>query len=113
MKLLAPGTVTVVCDLNLERAQKLAALSPGCAATDSVEQTVNSPQVDCVMIATLNAALAPIAKQALAAGKHVLAEKPGAISLREMEELGRSSPRCSPPAAPPASAIPPACPSRA
>ena len=36
MKLLAPGTVTVVCDLNLERAKKLAALSPGCEATDSV-----------------------------------------------------------------------------
>ena len=30
MKLLAPGTVTVVCDLNLERAKKLAALTPGC-----------------------------------------------------------------------------------
>jgi predicted dehydrogenase len=87
MKLLAPGTVTVACDLHLARAEKLAALSPGCTATDSVEKTVASPNVDCVMIATLNAALAPIAKQALAAGKHVLAEKPGAISLREMEEL--------------------------
>jgi predicted dehydrogenase len=87
MKLLAPGTVTVACDLNLERAQKLAALAPGCRAVDSVETAVTSPDVDCVMIATLNAALAPIAKQALAAGKHVLAEKPGAISLREMEEL--------------------------
>jgi predicted dehydrogenase len=87
MKLLAPGTVTVVCDLNLERAKKLAALSSGCEATDSVEKTVASPNVDCVMIATLNAALAPIAAKALGAGKHVLAEKPGAISLRELEEL--------------------------
>jgi predicted dehydrogenase len=87
IKLLAPGTVTITCDLNLERANKLAALSTGCEATDSVERAVNSPNVDCVMIATLNAALAPIAKQALAAGKHVLAEKPGAISVREVEEL--------------------------
>ncbi len=86
-KLLAPGTVTVACDLNLDRAKKLAALSPACEATDSVEKTVASPNVDCVMIATLNAALAPIARQALAAGKHVLAEKPGAISVREIEEL--------------------------
>jgi predicted dehydrogenase len=87
MKLLAPGQVTVACDLNLDRAKKLATLSVGCEATDSVEKTVGSPNVDCVMIATLNAALAPIAKQALAAGKHVLAEKPGAIALRDVEEL--------------------------
>ena len=87
MKLLPQGQVTVACDVNLERARKLAALSAGCEASDSVEKTVAAPNVDCVMIATLNAALAPIAKQALAAGKHVLAEKPGAISLREVEEL--------------------------
>jgi predicted dehydrogenase len=86
-RLLAPGQVTVTCDLNLERAKKIAALSPGCEATDSVETAVTSLNVDCVMIATLNAALAPIARQALAAGKHVLAEKPGAISVREVEEL--------------------------
>ncbi|HWN93635.1 MAG TPA: Gfo/Idh/MocA family oxidoreductase [Methylomirabilota bacterium] len=87
LKLLASGTVTITCDVNLERAKKLAAPGPGCEPTDSVEKAVASPKVDCVMIATLNAALAPIAKQALAAGKHVLAEKPGAISVREIEEL--------------------------
>jgi predicted dehydrogenase len=87
VKLLPPGTVTVACDLNLERAQRLATLSPGCEPVDSVEKTVTSPNVDCVMIATVNVSLAPIAKQALAARKHVLAEKPGAISVREVEEL--------------------------
>ncbi len=93
IKLLTPGTVTMTCDLNLDRAKKLAALSGGCAATTSVEEVVASPNVDCVMIATLNAALAPIAKQALAAGKHVLAEKPGAIQLKELEELEAMSVR--------------------
>jgi predicted dehydrogenase len=91
IKLLSPGTVTVTCDLNLERARKLAAMSPGCEATDSVAKAVTAPNVECVMIATLNAALAPIAKQALAAGKHVLAEKPGAINAREIEELETAS----------------------
>jgi predicted dehydrogenase len=43
------------------------------------------------MIATLNAALAPIAVKALRAGKHVLAEKPGAISVREIEEMESAS----------------------
>ena len=87
IKLLEPGTVTVACDLNLDRAKKIAALGAGCEATDSVEKTVASSNVDCVMIATLNAALAPIASEALQAGKHVLAEKPGAISVAELEEL--------------------------
>jgi predicted dehydrogenase len=87
IKLLAPGTVTVTCDLNLDRAKKLATLSPGCEATDSVEKAVASPNVDCVMIATVNASLAPLSIQALRAGKHVLAEKPGALNRREFEEV--------------------------
>ena len=86
-KLLAPGTLTVACDLILDRAKRLAALNPGCQATDSIARAVSSPEVDCVMIATLNAALAPIAKQALQAGKHVLAEKPGALTVHEIDEL--------------------------
>lgn len=91
MNLLPPGTVTVACDLQLARAQKVAAQSPGCLATDSVERAVTSPDVDAVFIATLNASLAPIAAQALRAGKHVLVEKPGAIALRELDELAALS----------------------
>src|SRR5678816_4584163 len=93
MKLLVPGAVTVVCDLNLERAKKLAGLSAGCEATDSVEKAVTSANVDCVMIATVNASLAPIARQALRAGKHVLAEKPGALAPNDLAELEALSKR--------------------
>lgn len=84
---LPPGSVTVACDLNLDRAKKLAAQSPGCIATDSVEQAVTSPNVDVVMIATLNSTLAPIAMQAVQAGKHVLVEKPAGITVAELEKL--------------------------
>jgi predicted dehydrogenase len=87
LKLLPPGSVTVACDLQLERAQKLADQSPGCIATNSVEQAVASPNVDVVMIATVNASLAPIAAQAAQRGKHVLVEKPGAISVMELDPL--------------------------
>lgn len=93
VKLLPPGAVTVACDLNPDRARKLAALTPDCVATDSIEKAVTSPNVDCVMIATVNASLAPIAREALAAGKHVLAEKPGAISVGEIEEMAEVSKR--------------------
>jgi predicted dehydrogenase len=84
---LPTGTITVTCDLNLARAKKLAAQSPGCVATDSVEQAVASPNVDVVMIATINASLAPLACQAVKAGKHVLVEKPVALNLRELKKL--------------------------
>jgi predicted dehydrogenase len=87
LKLLPPGSVTVACDLQIERAKKLAAQSPGCLATDSVEQTVTSPNVDAVMIATVNASLAPLAIQAVQHGKHVLVEKPAAISVKELDAL--------------------------
>src|SRR5512136_3027657 len=76
---LPPGSVTVACDLNLDRARKLATQSSGCLATDSPEQAVASPNVDVVMIATVNSALAPIAGQAIRAGKHVLVEKPAGV----------------------------------
>jgi predicted dehydrogenase len=84
---LPPGSVTVACDLQLERAKKLAAQSQGCIATESVEQAVTSPNVDVVMIATVNSTLAPIACQAVQAGKHVLVEKPAAVSLKELDQL--------------------------
>ena len=87
LNLLPPGSVTVACDLQLERAKKLAAQSPGCRTTDSVEQVVSASDVDAVMIATVNASLAPLAIQAAQHGKHVLIEKPGAISVQELDAL--------------------------
>lgn len=87
LKLLPPGSVTVACDTLLDRAQKLAAQSEGCMATDAFEQAVRSPNVDVVMIATINSALQPIALAAVKNGKHVLVEKPAAISVAELDEL--------------------------
>jgi predicted dehydrogenase len=87
LNLLAPGSVRVACDLEFDRAKTLAAQSPGCLATDSVEQAVSAPDVDVVMIATVNASLAPLALQAVQHGKHVLLEKPGAMAVKELDAL--------------------------
>ncbi|HYG23828.1 MAG TPA: Gfo/Idh/MocA family oxidoreductase [Verrucomicrobiae bacterium] len=84
---LPPGCVSVACDLNLERARKLAAQTPECVATQSVSDAVTSPGVDAVLIATLNSSLSEIACLAAEAGKHVLVEKPGAIRVSELERL--------------------------
>ena len=86
---LPSGTVRIACDLDIERARRLAALSPGCRATASVAEAVSAPDVSLVVIATVNSALAPLACQAAEAGKHVLVEKPVGISLQEIEQLHR------------------------
>ena len=91
LQLLPPGTVTVACDLQRARAEKLAALTPGCLATDSVEEAVRSERVEAVMIAAVNASLAPLAMQAVRQGKHVLIEKPGAMRVQELEELAAAA----------------------
>src|ERR1700744_4570018 len=87
LNLLPPGSVTVACDTQLERAKKTAAQSPGCVVTDSYEAAVSAPNVDVVMIATINSALAPIALAAVKHGKHVLVEKPAGILVAELDEL--------------------------
>ncbi|SMC27330.1 Predicted dehydrogenase [Andreprevotia lacus DSM 23236] len=43
--------------------------------------------IDAVYIATPHTSHAPLTVQALAAGKHVLCEKPAAVSLRELDEV--------------------------
>lgn len=90
---LPEGSVTMVCDVNLEKAQSLAGRLPGAVACDSAEKGATSDAVDVVMIATLNDSLPRIAEWAIGAGKHVLIEKPGALdsaTLRRLEELSIS-----------------------
>jgi predicted dehydrogenase len=84
---LPAGSVVMACDLDVQRAARLAGQTQGCEFTDSIEKAVQSPKVDVVMIATTNASLAPIACQAVQAGKHVLLEKPGATRVAELEQL--------------------------
>ncbi|MEI6279033.1 MAG: Gfo/Idh/MocA family oxidoreductase [Verrucomicrobiae bacterium] len=90
---LPPGSVAVACDVKLDQARRLAAQSPGCVATDSIEKALVSPDVDIVMVSTVNRDLAKIARQAVEAGKHVLVEKPGGICVREIEELEAAAKR--------------------
>ena len=88
---LPKGSVTVACDLDLARAQKLAAQSPGCRAVSSIDEAVASPDVDAVMISTINSSLAPLALAAVRAGKHVLVEKPAAIRVSELDEIEQAA----------------------
>jgi predicted dehydrogenase len=84
---LPPGTVRFACDLNIDRARRLAAQSPGCTATSSVSEALASSAVQIAIVATVNSALAPLACQAVEAGKHVLVEKPAGISVQQIDQL--------------------------
>ena len=76
----------VVCvDSDLGRAQALAKTTAGAAASADWREAVARPDVDIVIVATTNDALAPITTAAVQAGKHVLVEKPAARSLAELE----------------------------
>jgi predicted dehydrogenase len=79
----AGSQLVVACDLNVARAEELVKLAKsGRASAD-----FNDAVVEVVFIATLNSMLAPIALAAVKNGKHVLVEKPAAISVQELEAL--------------------------
>lgn len=77
--------LVAICDMDLERAQALAYKTGEPAVVGSVEELLRSYDVDAVAIATPARTHHPIAMQAIAAGKHVLVEKP----LADKTSLGR------------------------
>ena len=83
----AGAKLIVACDTNLARADELVKLAKSGRACADFNDAVSDPQVEVVFIATLNSTLQPIALAAVKHGKHVLVEKPAAISVAEIEEL--------------------------
>jgi predicted dehydrogenase len=81
---LQPGQLRYACDLDAARAGALAALHAGSTAITDVHLALADPTVTAVIVSTLNGALAPIALAAVRAGKHVLVEKPGALSSAQL-----------------------------
>jgi len=83
-----PGaTLLHACDLDATRAADLAKLVPGCAATTDFKTVLADARIGAVIVATLNASLAPIALAAVRAGKHVLVEKPGALNAAQLRTI--------------------------
>jgi predicted dehydrogenase len=83
----AGAKLVVACDTNLSRAEELVKCAKTGRIAANFQDAVSDPQVEVVFIATLNATLAPIALAAVKTGKHVLVEKPAAISVAELDEL--------------------------
>jgi len=70
-----------------ERCRRPSATSAGAEATDDWLAAIDRADVSIVIVATTNDALADIGRAAVAAGKHVLIEKPAARSVAEIDGL--------------------------
>ncbi len=84
---LKPGQFRYACDLDPVRAADLAKVAPGCTAITDYQVALADPAVGAVIVATLNGALAPIARAAALAGKHVLVEKPAALNSGQLRAV--------------------------
>lgn len=71
---------------SLEKAQEWGEPRGATLFFDSLDELAACPDIDAVYVASPNALHMPYAKQMLAAGKHVLAEKPLASNAREAAE---------------------------
>jgi predicted dehydrogenase len=79
--------VVMVCDTDVTRLERNIALCPRAEIVSDFYCVLANPAVEAVAIATPVATHAPLTDAALRAGKHVLVEKPLAISQGEAESL--------------------------
>lgn len=84
---LGAAQLRVACDLEIGRAEALVAAAGHGRATTDLQDALHDSTVDAVIVSVLNASLAPIVRQAILAGKHVLVEKPGGVTVAEIDDL--------------------------
>lgn len=82
--------LAAVCDSNADRANEFAARYR-CKAYTSVDALAADPAVQAVSIATPDFAHRSVAETLLAAGKHVLIEKPLATSVADAEAIAAAA----------------------
>ncbi len=88
------GARLLACsDLISDRAEGLARIFPGARAVPDWQEAVALKDVNIVIVATTNDALAPVTQTAVLAGKHVLVEKPAARTMGELEALEKAARR--------------------
>jgi predicted dehydrogenase len=93
---LAAAEVVSVCDRRPEALQAIGRRYPSTSLTTEFSQVLADADVEAVVIATPVASHYPMAKAAIAAGKHVFVEKPLAGSYEQavaLVELARKSDR--------------------
>jgi predicted dehydrogenase len=83
-----PGaTLTAMCDIDADRRARYVAEFDPPRVHASYEELVADPEIDAVVISLPNFLHFPATMAALAAGKHVLCEKPPTLHAGEMETI--------------------------
>jgi predicted dehydrogenase len=85
------NTVRAVASRRLPAAEKLAGALNAPAAYDSYRGVLDDPEVDAVYVAVPNALHGDWAVAALQAGKHVLCEKPMAMSAADVRRMNAAA----------------------
>jgi predicted dehydrogenase len=76
-----------ICDVADDLRERMAAAHAPRRSFKDYGEMLADPELDAVIVATSDAFHVPAAREALAAGKHVLCEKPLGISVEEVESL--------------------------
>jgi len=78
-----------ICDLAEDLRTKMAAIHAPRVTYSDYDQMLADPQVEAIIIAVADQFHVSLSLKALAAGKHVLVEKPLGVTIEECEELRR------------------------
>ena len=87
----AGGVVAMVAGSSPDRAEQAVGLLGAERVARSAEELVGAPDVDVVHVCTPNDLHVVVAEQAVAAGKHVVCEKPLALTVDDAEQLAASA----------------------
>lgn len=84
---LPQSEVVLVCDQSQERIEEIGRRFPGLETTTDLNRVLSRPDVDAVVICTPATTHYRVAADCLAAGKHILIEKPITILSRDAQAL--------------------------
>ncbi len=79
--------LAAICDVASDLAERMAVTHGAGRTYNDYDAMLADPAIDAVIIATADAFHVPASLRALAAGKHVLCEKPVGVTIEEAEEL--------------------------
>lgn len=80
--------------ISTSRVDEVTALDPAIACVATPAEIFADPAIDLVVIATPSATHADLAAEALRAGKHVVVDKPFALSLQQARDLAALAGEC-------------------